>query len=331
MTSRSLDPIRAWALHAAASSLSPAGRRARLFILIYHRVRPVIDPLLPDVVDAASFSWQMHALREHFNVLPLSEAAERLAAGNLPARAACITFDDGYADNADVALPILHALGLRATFFVASGYLNGGRMWNDSVIEAVRQAPQGNVDLSDLGYGRFALDSMAQRTAAANHIIMQLKYLAPTLRNEKVEALASALGARLPRDLMMDDAAVKRLHDAGMEIGGHTVNHPILARIALERARQEIADGRERLEALIGEKLRLFAYPNGFPRRDYLSEHVRLVKELGFRAAVSTAWGTARQGDDLFQLPRFTPWGRTPFRFLADLLWYGRRGPAQLA
>ncbi len=84
-------------------------------------------------------------------------------------------------------------------------------------------------------------------------------------------------------------------------------------------ARREIADGRDVLEAIVRQPVRLFAYPNGKPNVDYPCAHVRMAKELGFVAAVSTAAGAARVGDPLHQLPRFTPWDRTPRRWGARL------------
>ena len=75
------------------------------------------------------------------------------ARGRAPARALAITFDDGYADNATVAAPILLRLGLPATFFVATGFLDGGRMWNDTVIEAVAPRRGPVLDLAPLGLG----------------------------------------------------------------------------------------------------------------------------------------------------------------------------------
>ncbi|MDX9839711.1 MAG: polysaccharide deacetylase family protein, partial [Azoarcus sp.] len=102
-----------------------------------------------------------------------------------------------------------------------------------------------------------------------------------------------------------------------VEIGAHTVNHPILATLDVKAAEQEIAGSRETLEGLLGKRINLFAYPNGKPGQDYLPEHVGLVKRLGFRAAVSTAWGAADCSSDLFQLPRFTPWDRSKYAFFA--------------
>src|SRR5215471_13800654 len=133
-------PLSTTFLRTAGTLLSPAGRTAPLTVLMYHRVLENPDPLT-GAVDARHFELQMRALREYFRVLPLTEAVDRLRARKLPSRAVSITFDDGYADNAVVALPILQAHSLHATFFVADGFLNGGRMFNDTVIEAVRRTP----------------------------------------------------------------------------------------------------------------------------------------------------------------------------------------------
>ena len=66
--------------------------------------------------------------------------------------------------------------------------------------------------------------------------------------------------------------------------------------------------------------MRVFAYPNGRPHRDYRIEHVAMLREFGFDCAVSTAWGVAHAGSDPFQLPRLLPWDRTPARFTGRLL-----------
>jgi peptidoglycan/xylan/chitin deacetylase (PgdA/CDA1 family) len=91
--------------------LSPAGAGARLTVLIFHRVLLEPNPLFPGEPDAVRFETQMRWIKTWFNVLPLPEAIQRLRVGGLPARAAAITFDDGYADNFTVALPILRRAG----------------------------------------------------------------------------------------------------------------------------------------------------------------------------------------------------------------------------
>jgi peptidoglycan/xylan/chitin deacetylase (PgdA/CDA1 family) len=295
--------------------LSRGGSHGRLSILIYHRVAAQPDPLFPDECDAQRFDQQMRQLVGGFNIIPLSEAVRALARGTLPPRAACITFDDGYADNAEVALPILQRHGLPATFFVAAGFLDGGRMWNDTVIELVRRAPGESFDLSKVGLGRFEIGDVAQRRQAIINLIDKLKYLPIEARQAKVDEMCALIPVVPPDNLMMTSDQLRALHAAGMEIGGHTVNHPILARTEDSVASTEIGNGKEMLEDIIRGQVRLFAYPNGKPGRDYMRQHPEMVKRLGFDAAVSTAYGTATLGSDVYQLPRFTPWDRSTLRF----------------
>ena len=295
--------------------MSPAGRRARLSILIFHRVLRETDPLLPDVPDARRFDTILRWLGDWFNVLPLDRAVHLLADGTLPARTAAITFDDGYADNHHVALPVLQRNGMSATFFIATGFIDGGRMWNDTIIEAVRTCQRRRLDLRDIALGAHDLGTVDQRRSAIERLIGELKYLAPDERSRRCDAIAAAAGGTLPHDLMMCGADIVALRRAGMQIGAHSVTHPILASIPDADARREIAESRRALETILDERVRLFAYPNGKPGVDYRPVHAQMLRELEFDAAVSTAHGAATTGDDLMELPRFTPWdlGRTKF------------------
>jgi len=302
------------------------GDRSRLSILIYHRVLASSDALNDWDPTAAEFETQIRALCRFFTPLPLGEAVERLRKGTLPAHAACVSFDDGYRDNVDVALPILRRHGVPATFFIATGYLNGGRMWNDTVIESIRRCEAADLDLTSLGLGPFPLSTTELRRKAIGKILTALKHLPGGEREAKVAGIETVAGRTLPGDLMMRDQDVRALRAAGMEIGAHTATHPILTRLAPADARREIGQSRERLTAILGEPVSLFAYPNGKPGQDYAAEHVRMVRDAGFSAAVSTAWGVASTDSDLFQLPRFTPWDRRPAKFALRLL-LNRRNP----
>ena len=290
-------------------------RGPRLSILIFHRVLPTLDPLLPGEPDATLFAARMRWLASAFRVMPLTEAVRRLTDGSLPSNAACITFDDGYADNLTVAAPILSKLRLSATFFVATGFLDGGRMWNDTVIESVRLVRSPRLDLNAIGLGEWPCGIDAERVATIAGLLGRLKYLPQSERQTKVDAIASLVGLAGRSDLMMTRQEVRELRRYGMSIGGHTVTHPILTALGIDEARREIAEGRRDLEETVGERVKLFAYPNGKPERDYDETHVALVREMGFDAAVATAWGVSDRYSDRFQLARFTPWDMNVTRF----------------
>jgi peptidoglycan/xylan/chitin deacetylase (PgdA/CDA1 family) len=305
--------------------LSPAGPKGRLSILIFHRVLPQADSLFPDEMDAARFDLLCGWLARSFCVLPLDKAAEQLFEGRLPARALSITFDDGYADNHGVALPILRRHGLCATFFVATGFLDGGRMWNDTLVESVRGCRLPSLEVGHIDQGpasseathltTLPLSTVHERRLAIDRLIGVAKYLPKDDRVAFAEAVARVSGAIISDDLMMRSEEVISLRRAGMTVGGHTVHHPILARLERLQARQEIERGKAALEDLLQEDVTLFAYPNGKPCRDFLPDHADLVREAGFGFAVTTAPGAARASSDRFQLPRFTPWDRSHWRF----------------
>ncbi len=300
--------------------MSPVGPSARLSVLIFHRVLPEPDAIFPDEMYAARFDRVCGWLASWFNVLPLDKAVAALKAGTLPARAACITFDDGYADNCRIAMPILQRHALTATFFIATGFLDGGRMWNDTVVESIRRSSGLSLDLSALGLGTHPTGSIPERQSAIAALLKQIKYLAVPERVAVTEQIARLARVQLPHDLMMASSDVKAMRHAGMQIGAHTLSHPILATLADDAARKEIEGSKVFLEELLGERVGLFAYPNGKPGQDYTPQSVKLVRGLDFDAAVSTQWGASSAADDLFQIRRFTPWDRTKLRFGARLL-----------
>lgn len=319
-----LSPMAAGLVRAAGTLASGLGRGGRgLLVLIYHRVLAAPDPLLGDV-EVNRFAAQMELLADGFNVLTLWEALERLRSRSLPPRAVSVTFDDGYADNLEVAVPIMGRFGIRGTVFVASGYLDGGVMFNDAVIEAVRHA-HARLDLHDLGLGVHELSGPESRREAIGRLIGELKYRPAKERRQLAMEILHRSGGIPPR-LILTTRQLCELRDAGVEIGAHTATHPILTRVEPDAAREDIARSKEVLEGVLRERVRLFAYPNGRPGLDYDARHVQMVRELGFDAAMSTAWGAAYPGCDLFQVPRVAPWDATAARYASRLaISYARR------
>lgn len=300
--------------------LSPRGGRGRLSVLIFHRVLAEPDPLMPDLPTADRFEATMRWVKAWFNVLPLGDAIEQLFAGTIPSRALAITFDDGYADNESIAAPILKRLQLTATFFVSTGFLDGGCMWNDRVIEAMRGSRVDPIALQPQGLGSLPLTSAADRSRAIASVLSAIKHMEPARRQAAVEAVVAAAGDPPAPAPMMSSTQVRSLRSLGMDIGAHTVSHPILTRLTAGAAFDEMMRSKRELETMLSESVRLFAYPNGVPGQDYAAEHTAMARECGFEGAVSTSWGAASIHSDRFQLPRFTPWDRERWRFGARLL-----------
>jgi len=298
----------------------------RVAIVNYHRVLAARSPYLASEPDIDTFTWQMELLARCFNVLSLRQALAAIESGRVPARAVCITFDDGYRSVHDLALPVLRRLGLPATVFVSSGYVNGHTMWNDSIVEAVETLPAEELDLAEFGLGVYSLRSMPERAASLGKLTEASKYLPPQERSRLVGRLQDLLGERASAGLMLTPKMVVNLDRHGIEIGAHTVTHPILTSLDDASAMQEIAGGKRELEAIIGKPVPLFAYPNGKVGKDYDARHVAMVREAGFQAAFTTAVGAITRHHDRYQLPRSRPWDHTPQRFALRLLQWLARG-----
>ena len=196
-------------------------------------------------------------------------------------------------------------------------------MFNDTVIEAVRRTSREVLDVRGIHDAASNLacpvGDVASKRQAIGTIIRAVKYLPKLQRDAVVADIAAQSEAALPSDLMMRSDQVVALHRTGMQIGAHTVSHPILTRCSADDVRREMAESRQTLQALTGARVGLFAYPNGRPGQDYDVSHAAIVRSLGFDAAVSTSPGSADSRADLFQLPRFTPWDRARLRFGARL------------
>ena len=302
------------AAKALLSAVSPPGSLARLMIFPYHRFVRQRDPLSPNSPTAERFERQLRWIRRYCNPLPLSQAVERLRAGSLPARAVSLTFDDGYENNLSIAAPLLKQYGIPATVFIAVDAVERGIMWNDLIIEAVRAAGD-EIDASACDMeDRIAIDD-SNRLAVAQRLIAAVQYRPTAERLSVAEALHATTAKTPAARQMLTTAQLRELANFGIEIGAHTVNHPILKSLDDAAARREIDDSRRWLRDVTGVEPVLFAYPNGKRDYDYDERHAQMVNELGFRAAVASDWGCATRKSPLFELPRFKPWEDTEAGF----------------
>jgi len=190
----------------------------------------------------------------------------------------------------------------------------------------VQTLPLDELDLGEFGLGRYSLASLEARKATLGKLTEASKYLPPAERLRLIERLETLVGDGLSHGLMLTREMVVALDRQGVEIGAHTISHPILARLDDAEAGREISGGKEQLESIIGKPVRLFAYPNGKVGKDFDSRHVEMVRRAGFHAAFTTALGAVTRRQDRFQLPRSRPWDTTPFLFGLRLLHWLARG-----
>lgn len=280
--------------------------RPPVLILLYHRVtRLESDPQLL-AVSPANFFDQMRYLKENFALARLEEDWSRI---DKPA--VVVTFDDGYADNALEALPILEELQVPATFFVATGEIGGDReFWWDEVERLLlteRKYPSYLELQMDGKAGRWETATPSQRARCYQELLPLLRRDLPESRERQLERLRLWAGAGEPGRVTHRVISVEELcrlaSSPQVTVGAHTVTHSSLSALTASRQREEIAGSKERLEELTGKPVELFSYPFG-SRRDYTVETVSLCRESGFARTCSAFPGQWRAGTDLQQLPR---------------------------
>lgn len=304
-------------------AIAPRGAgEGRLCIVNYHRILERPDPLLASEPTVETFHWQMELLASCFNVLPLHDALEMLKAERMPPRAVAITFDDGYRSTHDLALPVLQQYQLPATVFVTTGHIDKGSMWNDVILEAARRLPRGELELSDIGFGSYPLHTPQDRQNAVQALTERSKYLPPAGRAQLNHKLETLVGCSLEQELMLTRDMLLALNRAGVEIGGHTITHPILTCVDDATAQAEIAGNKQHLESIIGKPVRLFAYPNGKQGIDFDERHAQMVREAGYSAAFTTAVGPVTRHTGRYTIPRSRPWDNHRMKFAGRLLYW---------
>ncbi|SHL21827.1 Polysaccharide deacetylase [Pseudonocardia thermophila] len=263
-----------------------------LVVLAWHNVEGTWQWPAPAGAGAAGFRRQMRALRAATNVVPLDEALQALSAGRrLPPRAVAITFDDGYRDNLDVAVPILRELGLPATVFLVPDLLDGNLdPWWERLAWAVTTAED---PLLEFEGGIYPLTDERTRRTTLDRLQEVLKRRTDAERRAAVAQITESLTCRGPqhdpRRMFLDWEGARALVRAGIGIGSHTTGHAILARETPHAQREDLIGSRRRLQDELDLPIDVLAYPNG-QVGDYSAETIAAARAAGYSHSV-TAWG----------------------------------------
>ncbi|WP_275098468.1 polysaccharide deacetylase family protein [Sedimenticola hydrogenitrophicus] len=310
-------------LKIVAHIIAPFGMRNNITILIYHQVLPVKDNLRQDCINREEFDQQMRIISKLFNVVTIEEAARYIEQGNIPPRTIVITFDDGYSDNYHEALPILKKYGLPAIFYVVGDAVRSGALWNDTVFEIIKATRQPEIDLSELGLGKYPFLSDRDKQNVMNLLIENLKTLMPEEQKNRINTLKVITGnvSLTTRNMLTKDELISLSEEKGMTIGTHTMRHPMMSYIGITDAQSDVIEGKEYIESIINKPIRHFSYPYGKYGENFHAEHLNMIASLGFKTAVTTNWGAVNKNSSRYFLQRFTPWDRDPLRFFLRICW----------
>jgi peptidoglycan/xylan/chitin deacetylase (PgdA/CDA1 family) len=284
---------------------------ASAVILAYHSI--VEEPketeqILGLSASRKTFEAHMRILAEQFSPVTVAEVAEFAENGRkLPPRAVAVTFDDGFADNFTVAVPVLARYGIPATFYIFVNAVAAGTLpWYCRVRFAFSTTRKKEWQLS--GSNRtYSLESPANRKAALTAAWEacagktgddQLAAVTQIERSLNVESVNGEHG------FMMTWSQVQELRKAGHTVGAHTMSHPNVAHVSETEARFEIVESKKRLEQELGVPVEHFSYPHPALNPQWSRQTLEITREAGFKSAVLTTCGPIRRGDDPLALKR---------------------------
>lgn len=309
-------------------------RWSGLLVFNYHRIGDPQGALTDQAnfsATAECFAEQVRFVKKHFDLIGAGdlETACRGEAG----RAVLLTFDDGYRDNYELAFPVLKQEGGTALFFLTSGFLDDRTLaWWDEIAWMVRSASANKLHMPGVAPEPLPLNTTDEQARTIEQLLRAYKQLPSARTSSFLNELAHATEAgRAPTSvadpLWMTWDMVREMEQAGMEFGGHTVTHPVLANCSLEQQQLEIDQSKHRIEAELGRPVTTFSYPVGQP--DSFSEVTKAVlQQAGYRWAFSFYGGylPAQPGVpsplDSFDLPRMPVSHNLPpdlFRSIARL------------
>lgn len=276
----------------------------RVYILEYHNVTKGRAER-EGAISVTRFLRHLRYLKRRFSLESLSRAAELLSEPRaLTEDRVVVTFDDGYAENYELAWPILRQERIPVTLFLTTGFLDGSELWFDFAGRSLEAAGGLGAALPD--EVRQALVNALGRWPPGHPLdrcIEQLKYLPLETREQLLRRLRDARLPLAPAARPLSWQQVREMHADGVEIGGHTVAHPILSMLSAAQQEGEIVGSRNRIAEEIGATPTTFAFPNGSDR-DFDPTTLEHLRAAGFMSACTTVRGSNAPGCDPLTLRR---------------------------
>lgn len=279
--------------------------RDKVLVLMYHRFSEGDEF---GKTSARTFERHLAYLAANYNIISLEQAVDRLKEGSsLPPRSAVITIDDGYRDFYEIAFPILQKFNSPATLYVVTDFIDR-RCWIWTDI-ARYVALKTNKDRVRFRAGEKIverqLDSRESRLSAAGAVNSEVKKMPDGEKDAALREFAAEMNVEVP-DIPPEEfgpvswESVSDMDKRRVEIGSHTVSHPILTNVDDGRLFREL----ERSRSVIRDRLQKdrihFCYPNG----NVAARERDAVEAAGFASAVTTEIRLCQNGEDRFLIPR---------------------------
>lgn len=283
----------------------------RVRILMYHRVEYLNDDYNMQAVTPANFEKHMRYLRDHYEILRLDVPIESWFK-NQSKDAVIVTFDDGYYDFLQNAVPIMEKYDIPATVFVSTGNIDSQyENWTDSILRAVfSDAKQRDSYTFETEYyrGKFPTGNWEEKYKFYKMIRELFIVSSATRRKQYEQQLLEWAGltmeGRRSRKIMTTKELLEISARKEISIGAHTVTHCSLKHQEVSEQQYEIRESKRILEEITGQEVKLFAYPFG-TQNHYSDVTIRLLQEAGFEKAVVAFPDVISENTNIYELNRF--------------------------
>jgi peptidoglycan/xylan/chitin deacetylase (PgdA/CDA1 family) len=283
-------------------------------ILMYHSVlddpAQVENSLGGIALNRQVLQGQMELLAREFHPVTLDQVLRFVnGAEDLPERAVAVTFDDGYTDNYEVAMPILNRVGIPAAFYATIDCIENRRLpWPSRLRFAFLMTARS--EWRDEAGKLWPLKTPEQKNSAYLAVCDRVAQSAGSAQEQIVAQMESELEKSLPQkfgEWMMTWEQLRGLTENGHIVGSHTMTHPNLAFVNAEDARWEMLESKQRLESHLGQKVVHFSYPCPALFPNWAEQTIGESVRSGYKTAVTTSSGLARKHDNPLALKRVRP------------------------
>jgi peptidoglycan/xylan/chitin deacetylase (PgdA/CDA1 family) len=240
-----------------------------------------------------NFCYQLDEIKKNFDVLTLGAALNFFNKhGKFPRETVVLTIDDGYDDFYKYAYHELIKRNIGATLFVSVNFIDGKLwLWPDRIEYAINKTKIKNYSFEYFGGKKILTFDSSQNKQYAWSILID--YCTNVNNDERLNFINNfekILEVNVP--IKCDDSynhvtweQLVEMQSFGIEIGSHTMNHPILSKVSPGFLDEEINTSRQILTKKLGKPVVSFCYPNSRVN-DLNNLVVEKVREAGYLGAV---------------------------------------------
>jgi peptidoglycan/xylan/chitin deacetylase (PgdA/CDA1 family) len=275
-------------------------------VFLFHRINPHIDPVWPPITPA-HFDKILTHLKKHFEIVPLEQTILGNYKPSTSKKLCAITFDDGYKDFVEYALPLIKKHNISASMYVITDCVDSNLppwtfVFNHLLLNTKLSSLEINSTKIPHNIRKIKWKTLREKVAYINYLSHVLKRISDEERENVMQQIRNQIkDVESPNGLMMSWDDIRYIKNEGIEIGSHSANHPILSKdLHLDDVRYELKRSGEEIQKELGKFPLAISYPFGI----YNNEAKRIAEEVGYKMGLTVFPKEYSTDKDQFEIPR---------------------------